>query len=158
MVALVNRRSSNNRATIGEYQPHTGKRAERRPEGDARIGFYPAVVGPRLWQAVQDTLAGRRTGQFSGRTGKVRNLFTGLVFDVTDGEPVSMGYIDKGTRSTRNLSTEKSGHGKPRTINYSLFENAFLMFLDELDWKSLLDVKESQEITAAESEVAGLQV
>src|SRR5260370_7480358 len=66
--------------------------------------------------------------------------------------------IDTGTRSTRNLSTEKNGAGKPRTINYSAFEYAFLTWLDELDWKSVLDVKESEEITTSEAEVAGLQL
>jgi DNA invertase Pin-like site-specific DNA recombinase len=147
-----------NRAVLGEYQPHTGKRAERRPEGEPRADFYPAIIGASLWQRVQDTLAGRRSAKLAGRTGKVRNLFSGLVFDITNGEPVSMYYIDKGTKSSRNLSTEKTSAGKPNTVNYARFERGFLEFLDALDWKAVLDVAESEEIKAAEDAVAQLKI
>jgi DNA invertase Pin-like site-specific DNA recombinase len=147
-----------NRAVLGEYQPHTGKRAERRPEGDVRTDFYPAIIDAALWQRVQDTLSDRRSARLAGRTGKVRNLFSGLLFDVTDGAPRAMHFIDKGTKSTRNLSTEKTSSGKPNTVNYARFERGFLEFLDALDWKSVLDVAESEEIKAAEIELASLKI
>jgi hypothetical protein len=45
---------------------------------------------------------------------------------------------------------------KPNRISYSRFEKTFLRFLDQLDWTSVLDVAESQELIRAEKELANL--
>jgi DNA invertase Pin-like site-specific DNA recombinase len=146
-----------NRAVLGEYQPFTGKRADRKPDGEPRPGFYPAVIDIALWKRVQDTLAGRKSGQFAGRTGKARNLFSGLVYDVTGEAPEPMHYIDKGTKSTRNLSTVKTNGEKPQTVNYARFERGFLEFLDALDWRRILNAEDRAEIHALESEDATIR-
>ncbi len=146
-----------NRSVLGEYQPHTGKRAERKPEGEARIGFYPVIIDLAQWNRVQDTLSGRRSGQFSGRNGQARNLFSGLVFDATGERPELMRFIDKGKGDQRYLATIKTDDKKPNSVRYDRFERAFLEFLDALDWLKILSVEERAEIHALESDAASIQ-
>src|ERR1700722_5731840 len=44
-----------NRAVLGEYQPHKGKTSNRKrtgnrkPDGEIRTDFFPAVITPELW-------------------------------------------------------------------------------------------------------------
>lgn len=46
------RRLLENRALIGEFQPYTGRRKNRLPEGDPVAEFYPVVIEPRLFYSV----------------------------------------------------------------------------------------------------------
>ena len=45
---------------------------------------------------------------------------------------------------------------KPNKVEYSEFEGAFLRFLDQLDWTTVLDVTESEELQKCEREIATL--
>lgn len=66
-----------NRAVIGEYQPHKKVDGRRFPVGEPIPGYYPPVVDPEIFHAVQERLnANRGKG---GRRGKVTNLFSHLV-------------------------------------------------------------------------------
>lgn len=84
-----------NRAVIGEYQPHVvtgGRGGARTPVGQPIEGYYPAVVPPDLYFAVQQRLTGnKRTG---GRTGRAGNVLTHLVKCAYCGGP--MRYENKG--------------------------------------------------------------
>jgi len=151
-----------NRAVLGEYQPRKGGK----PDGEVRINFYPPVVTPALWERANAVRASRRTvtqngtvtGKYAGRTGKASNLFTGLVFDATMQRP--MHYSDKGKRSRPTLSTAcKDINGnRPNSVIYSWFERAFLEFLSQLDWTTVLDIAESDEIKRQEEAIASLNL
>jgi DNA invertase Pin-like site-specific DNA recombinase len=150
-----------NRAVLGDYQPRKG----RKPDGEPRINFYPPVVTPELFQRVQQAMASRRivtpngvTGKHPGRTGKVSNLFDGLITDRTMQMP--MHYSDKGKRSRPQLVTNcKDINGaRPNTINYERFEKMFLRFLDDLDWTTILDITESDELRRQEEIIASLNL
>lgn len=83
-----------NRAVIGEYQPHVlegGRGGKRTPVGDPIPGYYPAIVDPALFYAVQPAREGNR-----GRTGKARNLLAHLARCAYCGGP--MAYAAKGPR------------------------------------------------------------
>lgn len=80
------------RSVIGEYQPHHRVNGKRVKDGDPIENFYPAVIKPDLFHAVQKLLdSNRHTG---GRAGKVSNLFTGLAVCGYCGGP--MHFINKG--------------------------------------------------------------
>lgn len=138
-----------NRAVLGEYQPRRNKVAE----GDVRIGFYPAVVDHALFQKAQDSLKRRRSA-FHGRTGKINSLFTSLVWDYTGNEPIPMHYADKGKKDRPRLVTDTDIKADRHSVVYEQFESIFLRFLDELDWTSVLDVSESEDLKSAETEIA----
>ena len=150
-----------NRAVLGEYQPRKG----RKPDGEPRIDFYPPVVTPELFQRAHQAMASRRivtpngvTGKHPGRTGKVSNLFNGLITDRA--MQIPMHYSDKGKRSRPQLVTNcKDINGaRPNTINYERFEKMFLRFLDDLDWTTILDITESDELKRQEEIIASLNL
>jgi DNA invertase Pin-like site-specific DNA recombinase len=144
-----------NRAVLGEYQPRKGGK----PDGDVRDGFFPAVIDLAVWQKARDVMSGRRTeigNGRGGRIGKVNNLFTGLVWDATGAKPRPMHFQDKGNRSLPKLATETTDHNSRHAIRYGQFEKAFLRFLDQLDWTSVLELSESSDILEAEKDLARL--
>ena len=70
------KKTLHNRAVIGEYQPHVQVDGRRMPDGDPILGYYPAIVQPEIFFAVQDQLKKNRgTG---GRKDRANNLFTHL--------------------------------------------------------------------------------
>jgi hypothetical protein len=117
-----------------------------------------------LWNQAQQAVESRRTfsangkgnatGKFAGRNGAMHNLFTGLVFE----RDRPMHYQDKGKKSRPKLATEsKDLNGTtPHRLDYQSFERAFLYWLDELDWRSVLDVSESDEIRSLEQRISTL--
>ena len=68
------------RAAIGEYQPHR----ERKPVGKPVLNYYPSVVDPGTFAAVQASLHSR-AAVGRGRRGKNVNLFAGLMHDSRSG-------------------------------------------------------------------------
>jgi DNA invertase Pin-like site-specific DNA recombinase len=84
-----------NRATFGEYQPHTGRHRDRKPTGDPVPNYYPPVVTEDEYNAVRGILTGRAT-KGRGRRGKHINLFAGLLKDArTGGSLTSKHYGDR---------------------------------------------------------------
>jgi DNA invertase Pin-like site-specific DNA recombinase len=142
-----------NRAVIGEYQPHLGHWSSRKPHGDPKPGYYPAIIDTGLFYRVQDGLTKRKTHH--GRQGKhVRNLFTGLIRD--DQDNCTMTVIDKGDRSSgpalvSNGARRGSRGSKYVSFPYDVFENAFLRWTTELSAKDILP--SSADLSAVEEQL-----
>lgn len=64
------------RAVIGECQLHTGRGTTRRPDGEPIPNYFPRVIDPGTFAAVQKLLAANK-GK-GGETGKANNLFPHL--------------------------------------------------------------------------------
>jgi DNA invertase Pin-like site-specific DNA recombinase len=147
-----------NRAVLGEYQPMKGSE----PDGDPRLGFFPAIVTPGFWERAHSAMASRRvttdngtvTGKYAGRTGEVRNLFTGLVFDISGAAAKRMSFRDRGKGSRPKLTTEKTSSERPNAFDYALFEGWFLTFLDQIDWTTILGESDSEVLRQADETVA----
>lgn len=100
------RKILHNPAVIGDYQPYElrdGRGGPRRPIGDLIPGYYPAIIAPDLYHAVQAKLAantsynertGKRGTALGGRTGKVANVLTRMARCAYCGGP--MRYVNKG--------------------------------------------------------------
>jgi DNA invertase Pin-like site-specific DNA recombinase len=149
------------RTPLGEFRPcKNGK-----PDGDVRPNFFPSIVDPALYQKAREALVSRRTiaddgtvtGKYQGRTGKINNLFTGLVWDCTNRDaPVTMYYENRGKRSKPRLAVEKTNSDRPNAFDYALFEGWFLTFLDQIDWTTVLGETDSEGLRHAEEAVARL--
>jgi DNA invertase Pin-like site-specific DNA recombinase len=141
--------------------------ASRKQDGETRLNYYPQIVDAELWQAAQSAISARRgktvsgkvTGKFQGRTGKVVNLFKGLVADVTTGESVPM-YLQYQSRGRAiRLGTEKrSADDIPRWIQLDYFEREFLAFIADLPYQEILGEAESAELREARSNAANLRL
>jgi DNA invertase Pin-like site-specific DNA recombinase len=146
------------RAVLGE---RCSMLASRNVGKEVRVNYYPQIVPAELWQSAQAALAARNSGgkstRHSGRPSKTLNLFRGLVNDVTTGKPVPM-YLVQGRKDDARLTTEKvTANDKPRWVNYREFETGVLGFLRELDYGSVLNESESDELSAARSNAANLR-
>jgi DNA invertase Pin-like site-specific DNA recombinase len=128
----------NNRAAVGEYQPHTGGGKKRRPEGDPIPGYYPAVVSEEEWFAARAALSNRR--QKAGRIGKSSiNVFANLLHDARDGGPLHR--VDKGKKGGGpTLVSYRASQGTGRYVSFPLvvFERAVLSCLREIDPRDVL--------------------
>ncbi len=116
-----------NRAVIGEYQPFTRIDGKRKPAGDPIPDYYPRIVEPGLFHAVQARFAGN--GGKGGQTGKARNLFVHLVKCAYCG--ATMAFVDKGKppKGNRYLVCDQARRGlgcSYTSVRYDEFENAVL--------------------------------
>jgi DNA invertase Pin-like site-specific DNA recombinase len=76
------------RATFGEFQPCKGRGSTRKPAGPLIRNYFPPVITPDEYHAVQATIKARSTvGR--GRRGKHINLFSGLMVDARDGSTLT---------------------------------------------------------------------
>lgn len=137
---------TDNRALIGEFQPHKLEFVERRgvlvpkrvPVGDPIPDYYPRVVSDELWARARGVANKRRLGRAynaGGQTGTViSNLFGAVATCAVCLKP--MNYRDRGARSTPVLrcSSERAGAcTNTYRIPYEDTENAILSWLVRLD-------------------------
>ncbi|MCW9014098.1 MAG: recombinase family protein [Gammaproteobacteria bacterium] len=134
-----------NRAVLGEYQPHRGSGSDRTPAGDAIKNYYPAVIDELTFYRAKNARSARKNQ--GGRRGrKFSNLFTGLLFCMHCNS--SMAYIDKcskksGKNGGRRLvcSGYRNRSGCSNNIHYIYdhVEHIFLQqFAHEFRWHDLL--------------------
>ncbi len=103
-----------NRAVLGEYQPHCGIASNRTPVGPARTNYFPQIIEHELFYAAQRRIvANRGTG---GRRGKVHNLFSNLAkcpYCAPEVHRRSMVFIDKGRppKGARYLACDNGRRG-----------------------------------------------
>jgi DNA invertase Pin-like site-specific DNA recombinase len=129
-----------NRAVIGEYQPHVGRRRNRRPDGAPIPNYYPAIITEDQFYAARAALSLRSKNTGRPVTGHV-NVFAGLLRDARDHG--RMRVVDKGERSPqrvlRSYRSELGVAGSVRTsFPFETFEKAVLSLLREVDPKDVL--------------------
>lgn len=83
------------RATIGEYQPHSGthKQGNRKPEGDPIKDYYPPIIEEAVFWRAQSATEGRRQ-KSAGRKGPHAHLLQGLAVCHECGSPMHL--LNKG--------------------------------------------------------------
>lgn len=130
----------NNRAVLGEFQPHTKVNKKRIPEGDPIVSYYPAIVSEELFYRVQTSRKSRNQSSYAGAKGvSYANLFSGYCKCAYCGGP--MNFFNKGSRLDKEkrwkyltCQNAKNGMDCDTThIPYPAFESGFLADLPELD-------------------------
>ncbi len=145
----------NNRAVLGEFQPHRyDERGDRLPHGDPVPGYFPQIISEDQFLRIRAARR-KRLVEGAGRKGpEYRNLFTKIAKCEYCGSPmrfIHKGYPPKGTQtlkctnSIRKLACDSSGW------KYSDFEASFLYFVKEIDLTATL------KAAAADSEKVSLE-
>jgi recombinase len=140
------------RATLGEYQPHRVVNGKRLPDGDPIAGYYPAIISPSEWAAARAEIDRKNTmpdgrRQFCSKNDRADNLFTGLLFDVTDKPERTLVFQKKqaGHNAVLVSAYDRLDHRKSHRFPYAKFERAFLELLKDLDWKAIADKGKSDD-------------
>jgi DNA invertase Pin-like site-specific DNA recombinase len=148
-----------NRAVLGEYQPHKGRGAKRKPDGPPICGYYPAILTEDAWYAARKGLTDRRGN--AGRPPKDRvNIFSGLLHDALDGG--SLHLADKGSTHVRHLVSYMAVKGLPgehcASFPVAVFEEAILSCLREVDPGVILPQQDkgAEEVIALAGRLAEL--
>jgi DNA invertase Pin-like site-specific DNA recombinase len=118
------------RAVLGEYQPCRGP--GQTPDGDPVAGYYPAVIDPETFHAVQGALATRnRVGR--GRRGKHVNLFSGLLRDARDGGHLAYNHVNGRPPTLFPSRAAHAGAAGWTSYRADVFEQAVLSKLREVN-------------------------
>jgi DNA invertase Pin-like site-specific DNA recombinase len=137
------------RTVVGEYQPHAGRGARRRPDGPPVPNYYPPVVTEAEWQAARAALASRR--RRGGRLPRgVVNVFSGLLRDARDGAAVHVKDESlRGGRTRKVLVSAAALDGQPGsrfvTFPFAVFTDAVLSCLREIDPRTVLPANGHQD-------------
>jgi DNA invertase Pin-like site-specific DNA recombinase len=139
----------NNRAVVGEYQPHTvAKKTKRKAIGEPVPNYYPAVVAENVFYAARDARQNRRTASGPNQQ-QARNLFSGLMHDCRDDCPVFFnGDLLVSYKG-------KFGGGTFVSFPYAPFEEAVLKTLREVEAADLVEGKtQPDRVPVLESQLA----
>ena len=143
-----------NRAVLGEFQPHHYVGGKRVPLGEVVFGYYPRILSDEAWQLARADIdrksANRKRVHGARNSDRAENLFSGLMFDATT-EPVRTMVFQrqrnkKGKLQNAFLVTSTAIAGPNRRLRYDRFEKAFLNFLTDLDWKAVSGEGEPEEL------------
>jgi DNA invertase Pin-like site-specific DNA recombinase len=130
-----------NRAVIGEFQPHRLVDGERRPDGDAVKGYFPAVVDEHLFYRVQLGLH-ERLERGAGRKGAgVSSLFSGMLTCAYCLSPMKFENKGPPPKGANFLVCDGARRGlgcEPTRWRYDHFEASFLAFVREVDLEQVM--------------------
>lgn len=137
----------NNRAVLGEFQPHKLVNGISEPDGDIVSAYFPQIIEEDQFLRVQNARRIRFVGG-SGRKGPIyRNLFSRIAKCAYCGSPmrfVHKGPLPKGGQFLRCTNADRHFECSASSWRYSDFETAFLYFVQELDLVETLKQAEEQ--------------
>ena len=141
------------RTVLGEFQPGTHPRGGVwTPCGPLQPNYFPrAIDNDALWARVQVLRSERfgkgkiKVGTYHGKGGRSnwRNLFLRLCWDE---QRNTMVFQSVKKRWTYLISNNRKLF-RTHKIRYAYFKSAILQMLDDLDWTTLLTVKDDEEKT-----------
>ncbi|WP_170971252.1 recombinase family protein [Mesorhizobium sp. GR13] len=126
----------NNRAVLGEFQPHRLVDGIRIAEGDPVPEYFPRIVDDEIFYRVQAARRKRHV-EGGGRKGpKYRNLFTNIAKCAYCGAPmrfIHKGYPPKGGTYLKCSRAVRKDGCETKGWPYKDFEKSFLFFVKEVD-------------------------
>ncbi len=141
-----------NPAAYGAFQPCRRLRDGRREkDGDLILNYFPATIDFQTFKAVEAARKSRYRKRKGKSDAKINNLFAGLLTDIDHGLPMT--YYYKGNQL---ITDSYRFRKKPNRIDYSIFEDGFLHFLDALDWRALTGETETTELKTANARLSKL--
>ena len=140
----------NNRAVLGEFQPHTITNGKRSPSGPPIYDYYPSIITPDLYNRVQQKLAtSRRT--VGKRSLTVSNLFTGIAISGHTNATVHFVNKGNGKKGGKYLVSSAATMGMGERYcswPYQQFETTFLNYVMDLDWQNVLGESQQHSVKA----------
>ncbi|AYY98421.1 recombinase family protein [Burkholderia multivorans] len=151
-----------NRAVLGEFQPHTLVNGKRVPEGDPALDYFPRIISDEDFVLAKTARQSRRTNS-AGRKGQTfSNVFSGILrCGYCNG---SMVYVNKGHNGPRArllvCARAKAGKGCHYVPwEYSQFERSVLTYCKGLDFDAFLQTRDTvkSELAALSARIAVLE-
>jgi DNA invertase Pin-like site-specific DNA recombinase len=151
-----------NRAVLGEFQPHTIVDGKRVPEGDPALDYFPQIVSDEDFVLAKKARQSRRTNS-AGRKGETfSNLFSGILrCGYCNG---TMVYVNKGHDGPRGkllvCTGAKAGKGCHYVPwEYPQFERSVLTYCKGLDFDAFLQTRDTvrSELSALSARIALLE-
>jgi DNA invertase Pin-like site-specific DNA recombinase len=151
-----------NRAVLGEFQPHTLISGKRIPEGDPAPDYFPRIISDEEFVLAKTARQSRRTNS-AGRKGLTfSNLFSGFLrCGYCNG---SMVYVNKGHSGPRAkllvCARAKEGNGCHYVPwEYPQFERSVLTYCKGLDFDAFLQTRDTvkSELAALSAHIAVLE-
>jgi DNA invertase Pin-like site-specific DNA recombinase len=139
-----------NRAVLGEFQPHVKVEGRRIPDGEPIAGYFPAIISETLFFQAQHSKSQRSMGGTgSGRKGPgYANLFTGIARCAYCKSTMAFENKGIGSRGGTYLVCGNAQRGKgcrATRWRYQDFEASFLAFVEELDLESIVNASDDAE-------------
>lgn len=129
-----------NRAVLGEFQPHEVRNGKREAIGKPIPNYFPAVIEEELFFRAKTGRTQRRING-SGRKGaRISNLFSGIAKCAYCGSPMRFENKGSGPKGGAFLACDSAKRGlgcDPKRWRYDEFEASFLSFVSELDLESI---------------------
>ncbi|KVW05817.1 hypothetical protein WK91_34580 [Burkholderia cepacia] len=151
-----------NRAVLGEFQPHVLVNGKRVPEGDPAPDYFPRIVSDEDFVLAKTARQSRRTNS-AGRKGQTfSNVFSGILrCGYCNG---SMVYVNKGHNGPRArllvCARAKAGKGCHYVPwEYPQFERSVLTYCKGLDFDAFLQTRDTvkSELAALSARIAVLE-
>jgi DNA invertase Pin-like site-specific DNA recombinase len=152
----------NNRAVLGEFQPHRyDEHGKRVPFGDPVSDYFPEVVEEGQFLRIQASRR-KRLVEGAGRKGpEYRNLFTKIAKCDYCGAPmrfVHKGRPPKGTQALKCTNAVRKLGCESTSWKYSDFETSFLYFVREIDLTATVRAAaENSERASIEQQIAAIE-
>ncbi|AZO35466.1 MAG: recombinase family protein [Mesorhizobium sp.] len=152
----------NNRAVLGEFQPHRyDDHGDRVPHGEPVAGYFPKVIEEDQFHRVQASRR-RRLVEGAGRKGpEYRNLFTKIAKCEYCGAPmrfVHKGRPPKGSQALKCTNAVRGLGCESISWRYSDFETSFLYFVKEIDLTATLRAAaENSERASVEQQITAIE-
>ncbi|HET6573039.1 MAG TPA: recombinase family protein [Fimbriiglobus sp.] len=145
------------RSVLGEYQPMTGPRGRRVPDGDAIEGYFPRLIDDALWAKVQAT-RGRRSHPGSRRP-RSRHTLAGLVVDARTSSPM---YVHKHQRVGPVFVSRDAYERRPgapwETFPVGVLTDEILKWLAELRADELFDDPGAAKVSELTAKLADVEL
>ncbi|TGU95006.1 recombinase family protein [Mesorhizobium sp. M00.F.Ca.ET.151.01.1.1] len=152
----------NNRAALGEFQPHRyDDHGDRVPHGEPVSDYFPRIIEEDQFHRVQASRR-RRLVEGAGRKGpEYRNLFTKIAKCEYCGAPmrfVHKGRPPKGSQALKCTNAVRGLGCESISWRYSDFETSFLYFVKEIDLTATLRAAaENSERASVEQRISALE-
>lgn len=150
-----------NRAVLGEFQPHLKVDGRRVPDGPTIPNYFPAIIGEELFYETQHSKASRKGKAGSGRKGpSFANLFSRIATCAYCRSMIVFENKGSGTKGGTYLVCDgaKRRRGcQAGRWRYKDFEASFLAFVRELDLDSIVNADaEAAKRKTVDSEISSL--
>lgn len=149
------------RACLGEYHPSVMAEGRQVDEGEAITDYYPQAIGADLWYRAQHAVERRKVSGCGRKSTATKNLFSGLLFNALDGQPLYYYHeqvkTKKGIWTCHKLASKAkvmaTGDSDKSVLYYNEFESAFLAYLTEIKPSDF--VKRTTDATDRVAELGG---
>ncbi|MCE9565692.1 MAG: recombinase family protein [Planctomycetes bacterium] len=138
-------------ATIGYFQPHTGRLKTRKTDGDPIKGYYPSIISEQDYYAVQSGLT-TRAGKGAGRHGRHVNLFAGLLTDARNGGTFTYKHLKNRTSIIVPVNAKGGRGGHWSSFPAAPFETAVISALTEV---TVADIQGENDAAKNVAAIAG---